>query len=255
MRFNLTQKFSGVILFLALGTAPPAARADVYIMQKNHTDGFSMMGQDQPARDDVFVTWMGKDRARMDHGEDTSIILRMDRNALYIINHADMTYLEAEIGGKEDILSSVLAAADLSSEEQAQAKKMMRGLTSMMKPKVSVTETGETKKIKDWNCTKYGMTMSMMGATTVSEVWATEDIKIDYGLYRGLTFSMMGGTPGVEDMLKEMEKIKGLVVLSTGTMSMMGKDVNSTQELVEVSEKSAPAAAYEIPTGYKKQGK
>ena len=95
--------------------------------------------------------------------------------------------------------------------------------------------------------------MSMMGMTTKSEVWASEDIKIDYELYRSLTFSLLGQTQGVEDMMKEMEKIKGIVVLSSGSMSMMGTDVKSTQELVEVAEKSAPGGTYDIPGGYKKQ--
>jgi hypothetical protein len=54
-------------------------------------------------------------------------------------------------------------------------------------------------------------------------------------------------------MMKEMEKIKGVVVLQEGTMSMMGTDVKSSQELLEVDEKSAPAGTYEPPSGYKKQ--
>ena len=97
------------------------------------------------------------------------------------------------------------------------------------------------------------MKMGMMGTTSDFEIWATEDVKIDYELYRNLAFSIMGQTPGIEDMMKEMEKIKGIVVLQEGTMSMMGTDVKSTQELLEVSDKSAPAGTYEVPSGYKKQ--
>ena len=211
------------------------------------------MGQSQPAKDDMFVTWMGKDMARMDHGEDSTIIIRMDKKVMYMISHAEMKYTEMPIDSKSDIFSSAIAASDLSGEEQAEAKKMMAGFAKMMKPKVTVTATGETQKIKNWNCKKYDMTMSMMGMTTKSEVWASEDIKIDYELYRSLTFSLLGQTQGVEDMMKEMEKIKGIVVSSTGAMSMMGTDVKSTQELVEVAEKSAPGGTYDIPEGYKKQ--
>ena len=68
-----------------------------------------------------------------------------------------------------------------------------------------------------------------------------------------LRLSMMPKTPGLDKMLEEMKKIKGLIVLSTGTTSMMGTDVKTTQELLEVSEKMAPAGTYNIPTGYKKQ--
>lgn len=108
-------------------------------------------------------------------------------------------------------------------------------------------------KVKDWNCKKYHMKMTMMGTTSTQEIWATEDIKIDYDLYRTLGLSVMPQTMGTEDMLKEMKKIKGLAVMSTGSTSVMGTDVKSSQELIEYAEKSAPSGTYEIPQGYKKQ--
>lgn len=253
MKFDKIVRTIGSVFVVICIAVPLVVQADVFIKQKNHTDGFSMMGQSQPAKDDLFVTWMGKDRARMDHGEETSIIIRMDKKVMYMINHAEKKYAEMPIDSKGDIFSSAIAGSGLSDEEQAQAKKMMAGFAKMMKPKVSVTETGETQKIKNWNCKKYNMTMSMMGTTSKTEIWASEDIKIDYELYRNLTFSVMGQTPGIEDMMKEMEKIKGIVVMSTGTMSMMGTDVKSTQELLEVADRSAPGGTYEVPSGYKKE--
>lgn len=243
----------GLVFVLVCVTVPLTVQADVYIKQKNHTDGYSMMGQTQPPQDDLFVSWMSNDKARMDHGEDTSIIIRLDKKMVYLINHAEMTYGEMPFDETTDILTSAIASSDLSEEEQAEAAKMMAGFAEMMTPKVSVREAGETRKIKDWNCKKYIMTTSMMGTTTTTEVWATEDIKIDYELYSTLNFSMMSKTPGLEKMRDEMKKIKGLTVLSTGTMSIMGTDVKSTQELLEVVKKSAPAVTYEIPEGYKKQ--
>jgi hypothetical protein len=242
-----------LILFVTCAVTSLVLQADVYIKQKNHTDGFSMMGQSQPAKDDVFVTWMGKNMARLDQGEDTSIIILLDKNVMYLVNHAEMSYTEMAIGGKSDILTSAISGSDMSDEEQAQAKKMMQGFSQMMKPSVSVTETGESQKIKGWNCKKYDLTMTIMGMTSNAETWATEDIKIDYELYRNLTMSLMGQMSGIEDMLKEMEKIKGIIVLQESSMSMMGTDVKSSQELMEVSDKPAPAGTYTVPAGYKKQ--
>jgi hypothetical protein len=253
MRFRKCLSTFGLLFVVVCVAVPLAVQADVYIKQNNHTDSFSVMGQSQPAKDDVFVTWMGKDMARMDHGEDSTMIIRMDKKVMYMIDHTGKKYTEMPIDSKGDIFASAIAGSDLSDTEQAEAKKMMAGFSKMMKPKVSVKETGESKKIKSWNCKKYNVTMSMMGTTTKFETWATEDIKVDYELYRTLTFSLMGQTPGVEDMMKEMEKIKGVVVLQEGTMSMMGTDVKSSQELLEVSDKSAPGGTYEVPSGYMKQ--
>jgi len=253
MKFRKSLKALGLILIVFLIIIPLVVQADVYIKQKNHSDGFSMMGQNQPAKDEMFVTWMGKDKARIDQGEDTSIIIRLDKKVMYMVNHAEMSYAEMAIGGKNDIFSSVIAGSDLSDEEQAQAKEMMQGFATMMKPTVSVTETGVSQEIKSWNCKKYNMKMDMMGMTTTAEIWATEDIKIDYELYRNLTFSLMGQMTAIEDMMREMKKIKGIVVLQESTTSMMGSDVKSSLELVEVSNKPAPAGTYTVPEGYEKQ--
>ncbi len=253
MRFKKSLRAFGLFFVLTCVIVPLAVQADVYIKQKNHTDGFSVMGQSQPAKDDMFVTWMGQDRARLDSGKDTSIIIRLDKKMMYMVNHAEMKYTEMPIGGKEDIFSHAMAGAGLSSDEKAEAQKMMKGFSQMMKPNVSVTETGETQKIKNWNCKKFLMKMSMMGTTTTSEMWTTEDIKIDYELYRDLTFSIMGQVPGIEDMMKEMKKAKGIVVMSTSSISMMGTNVKSSQELLEASQKSAPGGTYEVPSGYKKE--
>ncbi len=255
MKIRKSLKALGLIVIVFLIIIPLVVQADVYIKQKNHTDGFSIMGQSTPAKDDMFVTWMGKDKARMDMGEEISIIFRLDNKVMYMVNHAEMSYMEMAIGGKNDILSGFTAGSDLS-EEQAQAKKMMEGFAGMMKPTSTVTETGESQTIKGWNCKKYDMEMSIMGMTTTAEIWATEDIKIDYELYRNLTFSLMGSMGQVMDMgdwMEEMKKIKGIVVRQEGTMSMMGSDVKSSQELLEASSKTAPAGTYTVPEGYEKQ--
>jgi len=245
----------GLFFVLTCFVVPLAVQADVYIKQKNHTDEMKIMGQTQPASDEILVTWMGKDKSRLDLFEDKSIIIRLDKKVMYTIDHAEMKYAEFPYSKTSDIFSAAISGSDLSDEEQAEAQKMMEGFAKMMQPQVSVKETGETQKIKDWKCKKYIMTMKMMGTTSTSEVWATEDIKIDYELYMTLRLSMMPKTPGLEKMLEEMKKIKGLIVLSTGTTSMMGTDVKTTQELLEVSEKSAPAGTYEVPEGYKKESK
>lgn len=243
----------GMFFVLTCVIVPLALQADVYIKQKNHTDAFQVMGKTEPAKDEVFISWMGKDKARLDHGEDTSIIVRQDKNVMYMINHAEMKYLEMAAGGLDDILTGAISGAGLSEEEKAQAQQMMKGFAQMMKPEVTVTEAGETKKIKNWECKKYVMKTKMMMMSSTSEIWATEDIKIDYELYLTLGFSMMAKTPGLKDMLEEMKKIEGITVLSTSTSSAMGAEVKSTQELLEVSEKSAPAGIYDVPAGYKKE--
>ena len=63
---------------------------------------------------------------------------------------------------------------------------------------------------------------------------------------------MMASMPGFEKILAEMKKIKGVVVFQTTVAKVMGQEMKSTTELLECSEKAAPAGHYDLPAGYKK---
>jgi len=234
---------------------------DIYIKQRKHTDAFQVMGIAQPEVDEIFVTWMGEDRARYDQGEDTSTIIRLDKNVMYSLDHNDKTYEEIPFRDLSEIPSATISESEPSDKEKQEAEEFASGVTAMMKAEAKVTETGKKKKIRGWNCREYTMIMKMMTATTTSEMWATEDIKINYRLYRELYYrtllnAMLSRQPGSREMFKEMieemKKIKGILVLSTTTSSVMGVEVKTIEELVEVAEKKAPEGNYEIPEGYKK---
>jgi len=63
---------------------------------------------------------------------------------------------------------------------------------------------------------------------------------------------MLASQPGFDKIVKEMQKVKGVIVYQTSTVKMMGSEVTSTTELLECSDKTAPAGNYDIPAGYKK---
>jgi len=246
---------SALVIFV-FGAAQ--ARADFYMKQKVHTGEVKMMGQTQPAKDVVMVTWLGPNVARMDQEGGTSSILLGDKKMLYMIDHTKKQYAEMPLDF-DKMMEEAAAAGAADDPEKAEAMKKMPGfMKNMMKGMVEgmsakVTETDETKKIGDWSCRKYlvEMNMGMMGKMS-SESWATEDLKIDYGLYFTSTNAMMASMPGFEKIIQEMKKIKGVVVSQTGTMNVMGSDVVSTTELLECTEKEAPAGTYDLPAGYKK---
>ena len=246
-------RFLLCLLIVTCVSLPLVLQADVYIKQKRHTDAFEVMGQAQPAKDEITITWMDKDKARIDQGEESSIIILLDKKIMYQIDHTKMAYTEIPFEDLENIITGGIEKSEITEEEKAEAEKFMKGFAGMMKPEVQITDTGEKKKIKDWKCRKYIAKMKMMMMTSTSEIWATEDIKIDYKLFRTLGNIMMPKQLGLQEMMKEMEKIKGLPVLSTSISSTMGSEVKSTEELVEVKKTKAPSGIYEIPEGYKKE--
>ena len=116
-----------------------------------------------------------------------------------------------------------------------------------------VTPTSETKKIKNWNTRKYLIEMSMGRMMKADiEAWATEDIKIDPRLYYMAANAMMAGMGGLDTIIKEMQKVKGMIVYQETKSEAMGATMRMVEEVVEVAEKAAPAGAWDIPKGYKK---
>lgn len=90
-----------------------------------------------------------------------------------------------------------------------------------------------------------------------TEIWATESLKIDPKLYQKFSSSMFSAMPGMQQasaqIPQEMQKIKGVQVMSISSNQIMGQTVQSKTELLEFREGQEPANLLAIPAGYKKQ--
>jgi len=243
-------------LFVGLLIITSSLQADIFMKQKSHTDGFQMMGQSQPAKEEIQNIWITSEKIRSD-GETQSFIMRLDQNKMYMLNHQEKTYVEMPLNfGKmmDSKMQEAMEGDDMSAQDKEKMMQMMQGMTQM---KVTVTPAGETKKIGDWNCQKYIQSMQTMMGPATSEIWATEDLEMDYEVYSKFMAAMGGGPGGMfgdfmTDMAEEMKKIKGVPVLTISTMNVMGSSVKSTQELIEYKQGSAPAGIFDLPKGYKK---
>ncbi len=245
-----------ICLFTMLGVillaGAVSAGAEIYIKQNRHTDAYTVMGQSQLEKDEITVTWLAKDKARTDMGEENSIIILPEKKAMIMLNHKDKTYMELPFG-MDNMMGAMMGGEQDEETKKAMemAKKMAQGFMKSIEAKV--TETEETKKIKDWNCRKYVIEVSMpMAGKSTSEAWATEEIKIDPRLYWMTANAMMASQQGFETLLQEMQKVKGVIVYQETKSEVMGSEVRMVEEVVEIAEKAAPAGAYEIPAGYKK---
>ncbi len=248
-----TSKLRQIALILLLMFIPASfANADTYIKQTRRTDPFTVMGQTQPEKIETIVTWLGKDRARIDMGTETSMIVLPEKKRLYVLNHQERTYTEMPLNVQDAINTMMKDAGGEEAKRAAEmyqnmAQAMMQGMT------VKVTPTSETKKIKNWNTRKYIIETRMpMAGTSKSEAWATEDIKVDPRVYWTAANASMAGQQGFDKVLQEMQKVKGFIVFQETRSQAMGAELKVTEAVVELAEKSAPSGAFDIPAGYKK---
>lgn len=216
----------------------PAIGSDLLVTKTKHTDAYSMMGRKVPAQDSNEVTWIGKQRLRHEEGDRVTIV-RADLKKMYVLDAKAKTY------------STLDLPIDLKKYLPAEAAPMMESMFSNMK--VTVTPTTETKKIKDWNTTKYTVTMAMPMGSSTQEVWATKDITFDAAGYQELMGSMMSLMPGGAAMAAEWKKVEGFPVLTLTSHPLMGAEMKSKEELTAVEQKDAPEGTFDVPKDFKEE--
>jgi hypothetical protein len=226
---------STVALTVALST--PALCADLVMTSQKHIDAMKMGPQETPAKDTTEVLWVGKDHMRSESGDKVTIV-RMDLKKMFMLDT------------KAKTVSSLDLPVDLSKYVPPEAAPMLKMMSEM---KITVTPTTETKKIKDWNTTKYTMTMRMdmgPGVDITQDMWVTKDIPLDRANWQEMNRTMMSAALGTSGLVEEMKKIDGVPVLTERTQTMMGTAVKSRVEVISVEQKDPVAGFYDVPKDF-----
>src|SRR5262245_25290562 len=108
-------------LALAAAASHPAP-ADLVVTKEKHSDALKMPGHEQPAQDTREVSWIGKDRLRVEEGSKVTLV-RADLKKLYLIDTQAKTY----------------SAVDLPFDMKKYVPPEMAGMLDQMMPKATVT--------------------------------------------------------------------------------------------------------------------
>lgn len=236
-RGGLMKKFfTAITVLLFLFTIP--LTADYHIKQKQHTGEFSVMGQTQPAKDETQHLWLAENKMAM-HGEQQSVIVDLNKNVMFVINHDNETYVEMNL------------PLDITQYFPAQMQQMMKNIT------VEVYPTGKTKTIGEWKCQGYNLSMNMMMTQMEMKVWASKDVPFDWKHYSSkMQPKFIKATMNLSDeAVQEFQKIEGFQIRSDSTMKIMGSEMKSYNEVEEISEETAPDGTYSVPQGYTQKEK
>ncbi len=213
--------------------------ADIYVKTKSHSDAMTMMGQTQPAKDSFNETWFAEDKMAM-LAEGQIYIVDLKKNMMFIVNVNAKSYVESTLP---------LDIAKLLPPEMA----AMAGMLSMT---ATVNATGEKKKIGNWNCQGFDVKMTIMGMAMPMKIWASADVPFDTSKYMALFSNVLKGQMRLDDAsVKEFQKIKGFQIASEVNAEMMGAKIRQTTEVVEISQKAAPAGTFAPPAGFTKKDK
>jgi hypothetical protein len=228
------------ILFSLVLTLAAFASADIYIKSKAHTDAFAVMGQSQPAKDEITEQWLGDDKFATIMPQ-MSFIVDLKKNVFCWINHGNKTYIEAKL------------PFDVTSLFDAQTAGMMAG---MMKMTVAVTPNGQTKTVGQWKCSGYDVAINMVMMPMKMSVWASTDVPFDVEKFKNLYSNILKAQFRLDDAsVQEMMKVNGFWIATEMNAEIMGAKMHNTTEVVEITKKSPDASVYSAPAGYTKKDK
>jgi hypothetical protein len=127
-----------------------------------------------------------------------------------------------------------------------EAKKMMGADVA-----VTVTPTGKTEKIAGYEAKEYAI---QSGGSMSGSVWVSEALQNPAGALAADAFKGPLGGPGNPGsaFAEAMTKLKGVPLRTAMVMGMAGQKITSVTEVLEVSEKSAPADVLAVPAGFQK---
>jgi GLPGLI family protein len=183
------------------------------------------------------------------------MLLRVDKKMIYTINAAEKQYSETTFDEFDALMGKMVNKTKANSDKmnerlknmpEAQRKMVEQMMSGAGKEAPATTKnTGETKKIAGYDCTKY---IIMQGEKESMTVWVTQDIKEFAALrkdFEEFSKRMMGRMPGMGGAVEELMKLQGFMMETQfGTMA--------TTSVTSMEKRNTPASEFEIPAGYTK---
>ncbi len=188
-----------------------------------------------------------------------AVIVRADQDKFINVDNSRHTYREmtfAELQAAGQAMEKQMEAAkaqletqmkSMSPEQRAAMEKMMPKLPGADSGKpVVIKNTGETKTIAGYPCTKY---VATEGGKPVITLWTTKDVKgFDALREDWLTFQkrVAGSNRNIGGAAAEAySKIEGFPMeTTTGEV---------TTQVTKIESRTTPASEFEVPAGYKKE--
>jgi hypothetical protein len=228
----------GPLLVLPLAaTLASRAGADLLLSVKGHADAFSVGDRTQQAHDSDVKIWLSADKMRRDEGPLTAIV-RLDRQKLYLVNHADRTYsaLDLPVDWKKFV-------------PKGDQEKFQQYLTANQ-IKATVTPATETRKIRGWNTRRVDVELSSSRELKVStQIWITKDLGL-YAAYNKMSGVLASLQANSADWSHKIGQLDGFPVYQETQVSVGGASFKSREEVIVAETKEVPDVTYDIPLGF-----
>ena len=203
-----------------------------------------MFGQE--AKEETVKTWiLGTDMMRKDtkNGAE-SIIFRIDKGMLWIVSHAEKSYIEMTMEQFQSLASIGMAMFGKTSETG-----------EFEVPEIIFKRTGRTKKIGKWDCYEVDVQgQGLMGAKSTQ--WIGTNTGFDTDIYVRI-FKLTFGNNVPPEFHKLFEKmtteLDGYPVQTVTSINFGEQKYETTQTLIKLEKTAIESSRFDVPAGYTKR--
>jgi hypothetical protein len=170
------------------------------------------------------------------------IIIDAGKNTLVFANKTDSTYVETTLP---------FDWANVTDESTV-------GILARYRTEGTVKETGKKKSVLGRSCVGYEIeTWIEDGGERFNEreevVWVTTDLPIDWEAYGTVSENAMKLQNYDDVLVKAFSVFQGIVLESEADVYMKGFSVESTEEILEITETQPDTDVYSLPSYFRKK--
>ncbi len=224
-------------LILAVVCAATTVSADVYVKIENHTGEYYRGGMIVPAEDDSSEMWIaGKKLAFIT--DTLKLVIDLEKNLFTMVTLSDNGYFQGELP---------LDFGKFLPEQEA-------GQVAMYKYQGSVKKLDQKKKVGQWNCQGYEILnwVPYQGGKVNERdmvAWVTTEVPCDLKTLNEMTRHLLTLSNFTDELITDLMTIEGLRIAADSVSYNEGIAITTTERVVVLEEKDAPAGTYGVPAG------
>jgi hypothetical protein len=229
--------FAALAILLFAAARPAPVRADEMISIHGHAGAVKLGNRTQPARDSTATVWLAADRLRRDEGGVT-VIVRLDRHMLYLINHADRTYSQVQVPID---WAKMVPPSDQESFTKFLADNEINA---------TITPSTESRKIRTWNTHRVDVLLTNKhGLKMATHMWLSTDLPL-YAEYNKMAAILASLQPNASSWSQKVGSLDGIPVYQETTITIGQSESQTLEEIVAADTKPAPPGTYDVPAGF-----
>ncbi len=251
---------SFLVATIGVGLCSAAAADELTIVSKRTTNGKD---------EGIATSYIGTDHVRMAQPEGQEFMADLKTGTLTIIDGKKRTY---SVISRQDIQNLQVQLQTKMKQMEAQRKQAeeqmknmppalrekMQGMMGGLAGSIDVKKTGVTRSVAGYACETWTVSV---GKISNSEECLAASVPYPQQAWDGYkewseSLSQMMGSMGMGQGMAEMQAkfkdMRGIPLSSRTTVSVLGRNTETTSEVTEIRKGPIPASAWETPAGFKK---